>query len=85
MADFESGVSSYIHAKATIFVHFPVDFKGNEHICCEQCFYYRDGSKTCGLTKLPVLLPNKYVGHECPLERIEEESDERKDVSPSEG
>ena len=30
MADFESGVASYIHAQATVDVFFPVDKRGNE-------------------------------------------------------
>lgn len=72
-ASFESGVKGYVHAKATIYVHFPVDLRGNEHVCCEQCPHFRDGSKTCAITKLPVLMPSKYVGYECPFERIEEE------------
>ncbi len=29
MANFESGVARYIHAKALVKVHFPVDFHGN--------------------------------------------------------
>lgn len=59
MANFESGVAKYIHAKATVKVHFPVDFKGNADISCK-------------LTKEICEYPEKYVGSACPLELEEE-------------
>ena len=37
MANFESGVASYIVGQATVEVFFPVDAKGRESINCRQC------------------------------------------------
>lgn len=73
MANFESGVASYIHAHAVVEVFFPVDNKGNADICCAQCFYYREASKRCGLNFEVCEYPNKYVGSSCPLVRTDEE------------
>lgn len=36
MASFETGVSSYVKAQATVTVFFPVDAKGNADISCSQ-------------------------------------------------
>ena len=47
MSDFESGVSSYIEATATVHVYFPVDAKGNADVSCYQCDYFRRQSSTC--------------------------------------
>lgn len=65
---FESGVTSYITGKAEVRVHFPVDSKGNADISCNQCFFFREASRRCGLTGYISEYPNKYVGSECPLE-----------------
>lgn len=73
MSSFESGVKGYVLAVANIYMQFPIDHKGNEHVCCEQCWYYRTSSRVCGLTKKPVMMPDKYVGDECPFMPIEEE------------
>ena len=70
---FESGVASYIHAVAKIDVYFPVDGHGNSHICCEQCFFYRDSSRSCGLNHESCTFPSKYVGGACPLIPVDTE------------
>ena len=45
MANFDSGVSAYVTAVATVVVHFPVDLKGNADIRCVLCPYYRAGTR----------------------------------------
>lgn len=72
MANFESGVSSYIHAQAKVDVFFPVDSRGNADISCSQCYYFRRNYKTCGLNGEVCQYPEKYVGASCPLEEVEE-------------
>lgn len=71
---FESGVSRYIKATATVQVSFPVDLKGNSDICCRQCWFFRKTSCTCGLNGAVCEYPEKYVGSSCPLEPEMEES-----------
>jgi hypothetical protein len=73
MANFDSGVASYIHAQAKVDVFFPVDFKGNADISCNQCYFFRRSYKTCGLNGEVCQYPEKYVGASCPLEEVEEE------------
>lgn len=73
MADFSSGVERYIHAKATVRVHFPVDFAGNADVSCYQCPYFSRSPCICQLTKQVVNYPQKYVGTECPLEAEDEQ------------
>lgn len=76
MASFESGVSRYVWGVATIRIPFPVDFRGNECICCAQCDLYSRSSGRCPITHEVTQYPDKYVGGNCPLEREEEnESD----------
>lgn len=72
MANFESGVAKYIHAKALVEVHFPVDFHGNADISCRQCPYFSPSRRTCQLNKGICEYPEKYVGSHCPLEVVEE-------------
>ena len=72
MARFESGVKDYIHARATVEVLFPVDWRGQADISCNQCFYFRRNYQTCGLNGEVCQYPNKYVGDACPLEPYEE-------------
>lgn len=67
MANFESGVASYIKMTATVTVNFPVDFKGNADVCCAQCFYFRKNYRTCGLNGQICEYPDKYIGSQCPL------------------
>lgn len=72
MANFESGVASYVHGKATVDVYFPVDQRGNADISCTQCFFFREASRRCGLNGEVSQYPSKYVGSNCPLEMVEE-------------
>lgn len=73
MAKFESGVSAYVFGIGVVANPFPVDDRGVAHTCCEECFYYREASKTCGLNHKPVLFPGRYVGDECLLHNVTEE------------
>ena len=73
LANFEGGVSSYVHAVATVEVYFPVDAKGNAEICCRQCPYFRTSSNSCALNGEVCAYPNKYVGARCPLTPKEED------------
>ena len=77
MARFESGVAGYVTAVALVSNPFPVDFNGREYCCCEECFFYREASKTCGLNHKPVLFPAKYTGEHCLLERVTDEQLEK--------
>lgn len=71
MACFDSGVARFITAQAVVTVHFPVDFKGREAVCCGQCPYLSASGRTCQLNKAPVQYPDKYVGYDCPLVKEE--------------
>ena len=75
MANFDDGISDYIHAQATVDVFFPVDHRGCADICCDQCYYYRRNYKTCGLNGEVCQYPQKYVGGSCPLTIVENEND----------
>lgn len=70
---FDSGVSGYIKATATVSNFFPVDRRGAPLIVCEMCRFYRRASNRCGLTEEVIPWADKYVGRECPLEEIKEE------------
>ena len=70
MASFETGVTSYIHATATVHVYFPVDDRGNSHISCRNCYFYRENAHRCGLNWEVCEYPDKYVGSECPLKPV---------------
>jgi hypothetical protein len=70
---FESGVAAYVHAVALVEVFFPIDSKGTEFCSCEQCFYYREASRSCSLNHESVAFPSRYVGQHCPLIRVDEE------------
>lgn len=72
MANFDSGVASYVIGRATVEVGFPVDFKGNAEINCYQCKFFSRNTGICQLTKEIVEFPQRYVGNACPLERVEE-------------
>ena len=74
MANFETGVSRYIKATATVEVYFPVDLKG-KYICCDACQFYRKSSSRCGLTNEPMLWSGRYVGGDCPLKPANEMED----------
>ena len=71
MANFESGVASYVKAEAVIKVNFPVDEKGRAEIACKHCPYLSSNERMCQLNKEPVAYPNKYVGDMCPLREVE--------------
>ena len=74
MPNFDNGVASYIIGRATVTVGFPVDFKGNAEIACKHCPFFVRSSQRCGLNQEIVNFPDKYVGVNCPLERIEEDA-----------
>jgi hypothetical protein len=71
MANFESGVASYVKAYAVVNVYFPVDDKGRQEIACKHCPYLSSNERMCQLNKEPVAYPNKFVGDYCPLCPIE--------------
>ena len=71
MANFESGVASYVTGTAIIKVYFPVDKRGNAAINCKQCQYLSSNERMCQLNKQPVAYPHQYVGEYCPLEKEE--------------
>ena len=73
MANFDSGVASYIKAEAVIKVNFPVDEKGRAEIACKHCPYLSSNERMCQLNKEPVAYPNKYVGDMCPLREVEKD------------
>lgn len=72
MANFDSGVASYIIGQAQIIVGFPVDNKGNAEIACKHCKMFDKRTQRCWINQEIVNFPEKYVGVKCPLERIEE-------------
>ncbi len=69
-AKFESGVSQYVHGVALVEVYFPVDNKGTEYCCCEQCYYFRESSRSCAINHETVAFPGRYVGSSCPMMRV---------------
>lgn len=71
MANFESGVASYVKAEAIIKVNFPVDEKGKAEIACKHCPYLSSNERMCQLNKEPVAYPNRFVGDMCPLREVE--------------
>lgn len=73
MANFESGVASYVKTYAVVEVYFPVDDKGRSEISCRHCQYLSSNERICQLNKKIVAHPNKYVGDYCPLNKIEKE------------
>ena len=72
MANFETGISSYVHAQAIVDIYFPVDHKGNADISCSQCDMYRESARRCGITHTVCAYPTKYVGTDCPLYRVDD-------------
>ena len=76
MSQFESGVSGYIHARATADVFFPVDLRGNASVCCAQCYLFREGSRRCGLTGDISPYPERYVSGTCPLIPVDDDKKE---------
>ena len=72
MANFDNGVARFIKGRVTLTVGFPVDFRGNAEIACKHCKFYVRATQRCGLTQDIVNYPERFVGVNCPLERIEE-------------
>lgn len=70
MANFDSGVASYVKACAVVQVNFPVDDKGRADISCKQCPYLSITSRICQLNKETVAFPERFVGDRCPLNEI---------------
>lgn len=79
MANFDSGVSKYIKARAVVEIGFPVDWRGSVEIACKHCNFYVQATRRCGLTQTVVNFPERFVGSECPLELIEEENEVKED------
>lgn len=73
IANFDTGVAKYIKTKATVYVGFPVDWRGSSEIACKHCQFYDRAKQRCNLTQQVVNFPDRYVGECCPLEIIEEE------------
>ena len=73
MANFDNGVAKFIKGRVTLTVGFPVDFRGNAEIACKHCKFYVRATQRCGLTQDIVNYPEKFVGVNCPLERIVED------------
>ena len=68
MASFETGVSRYKIGTATVTAYFPVDHKGNEDVCCEQCDFYNMRARRCNLTKSLCPYPTRGIAPDCPLD-----------------
>jgi hypothetical protein len=73
MANFDTGVKTYIKTKATVEVHFPVDWRDSAEIACKHCPFFVRTNMRCGLNQHVVNFPEKYVGECCPLELAESE------------
>lgn len=69
MSKFENGISGYIEGSYTAKVFFPIDSRGNAHVCCAECFYHNSSTHRCRANgEVASFEPNKYVGANCPLE-----------------
>ena len=75
MANFDDGVKRYIKCKATVYVGFPVDWRDSAEVACKHCPFFVHSTRKCGLTQSVVNFPEKYVGHDCPLEEIIEDEE----------
>ena len=75
MPNFESGVKRYITGYAVVDVSFPVDWRDNPDISCNQCKFYSRSTGRCNLTQEISEYPTKFVGSHCPLiiKEIEDE------------
>lgn len=78
MSRLDSGVKDYIRTRAIVEIYFPVDWRGQADISCNQCFFFRRNYQTCGLNGEVCQYPNKYVGDSCPLEPVSEENENNK-------
>lgn len=70
---FDSGVSAYVRGTATVEVYFPIDRKGNPHVFCELCQFYRPTARRCALNDVIPEFPGTYIAGQCPLKFEEEE------------
>lgn len=75
MARFDNGVKGYITGYAVVEVSFPVDWRDNPDISCNQCKFFSRSTGKCNLTQEVSEYPTKYVGSHCPLEIKEIEND----------
>lgn len=66
---FETGVASYVKLSGRVENNFPVDFNGAAHVSCSFCRYFSQQANKCRLTEEIIFMANKYVGHDCPLNR----------------
>lgn len=66
---FETGVASYVTLRGEVVNNFPVDFNGNTHVTCAYCRYYSSTANKCRLTEEIIYGAQKYVGHDCPLNK----------------
>lgn len=73
MANFDTGVKSYVKARAVVEVNFPIDWKDNAEIACKHCNFYVRATQRCGLNQTIVNFPEKFVGEYCPLEEVKED------------
>ena len=78
MANFTSGVASYIRGTAQVDVFFPVDERGSADVSCNQCKYFRRNYRMCGLNSEVCNYPERNIGVFCPL-MFEEEKTEREE------
>lgn len=76
MANFDSGVASYVKAYAVVEVNFPVDDKGRADVSCKQCPYLSISNRMCRLNSSMVAYPERAVGQNCPLHEIENKGEE---------
>ncbi len=67
MPNFDSGVSAYIVGQALVTVYFPVDRRGNAHVCCDQCEQFSRTSRRCKINGSLTEFPDRYIGSRCPL------------------
>lgn len=72
MPNFDSGVKSYVTGVATVYVHFPVNWRDEEDISCKQCRFFRVTSRSCALNDEICAYPDKKVGDKCPLVEVED-------------
>lgn len=73
MANFDSGVKSFITGRCLVEVNFPVNWNGVADISCMQCPYLSSNERMCQLNKQPVQYPKQHVGFDCPLKISENE------------
>lgn len=74
MFKFDSGVTDYVVGQAIVTVFFPVDKRGVAEVACKHCKFYDPNRRLCWLTKDIVNYPEKFVGTDCPLDKICEDN-----------